>query len=176
MSTRLAQRILILLATSLVLGACNRMENFADLEAFVQEVKARPGAEVEPVPEFIPYQGFIYSAASLRSPFDVPVAVIASDGSPLDQNVVPDFEREREALEEQPLSELTMVGWVTRSGNYEAIIEDQIGIMHRVRVGNYLGRNFGRIVAISDTQINLTEIVPSGSGGWIERPQILTLQ
>ncbi|MEQ8955860.1 MAG: pilus assembly protein PilP, partial [Gammaproteobacteria bacterium] len=55
-------------------------------------------------------------------------------------------------------------------------VEDAFGVVHRVSIGNYLGRNFGRITNISETQMNLTEIVPSGTGGWVERPQTLTLQ
>jgi type IV pilus assembly protein PilP len=39
-----------------------------------------------------------------------------------------------------------------------------------------MGRNHGRIVGIGERQIDVTEIVPTGDGGWIERPQTLTLQ
>jgi type IV pilus assembly protein PilP len=39
-----------------------------------------------------------------------------------------------------------------------------------------MGKNHGRIVAIDERQIDVTEIVPTGDGGWIERPQTLTMQ
>jgi len=54
--------------------------------------------------------------------------------------------------------------------------EDPHDAAHRVRIGDYLGRNYGRIESISENQVNLIEIVPSGSGGWVERPQTLTLR
>ena len=57
---------------SLLIAACSPNNNFSDLEAFVSEVNSRPSAPVEPVPEFVPYEGFIYGAASSRSPFDIP--------------------------------------------------------------------------------------------------------
>lgn len=166
----------LLLALLVSLTGCARVQNFADLQAFVNEVKARQGAPVEPVPEFVPYEGFIYGAASLRSPFDLPIVIDTSSGQVLSQDVKPDFDRVREPLENEPLSELKMVGMLTRNGKYEALIEDNAGVVHRLAVGNYLGRNFGRIENITERQVNLIEIVPSGNGGWVERPQTLTLQ
>ena len=169
-------RIPALALMGLVLVSCQRNDNLQDLESFVAEVKSRPGEEVEPVPEFVPYEGFVYSAASLRSPFDIPLAIDNESSTVLSQDVEPDFERIREPLESQALSEMSMVGMLVRSGQFEALIEDAFGEVHRVAVGNYLGRNHGRIQSISETQLNLIEIVPSGSGGWVERPQTLTLQ
>ena len=172
----LTMRFLSLVATSMLLAACNRIDNMADLQSFVNEVKSRPGAEVEPVPTFEPYEGFIYGAASQRSPFEVPLVIDAEGSGQLAQDVEPDFERIREPLEGHSLSELSMVGMLTREGVYEALIEDAFGEIHRVEIGNYLGRNYGRIENISETQVNLIEIVPSGTGGWVERPQTLTLR
>ena len=73
----------------------------------------------------------------------------------MNQNVVPDFERIPELLENQSLSELTMVGRLTTTdGVYEALIEDGFGEVHRVGIGNHMGRNYGRIEQISDSQLN----------------------
>lgn len=162
---------------SLLIAACSPVSNFTDLEAFVNEVNSRPSAPVEPVPEFVPYEGFIYGAASSRSPFDIPLIIDNESGAVLNQDVEPDLERIPEFLENQSLSELKMVGRLTSTGGvYEALVEDGFGEVHRVGVGDYMGRNYGRIDQISDSQMNMIEIVPSGSGGWVERPQTLTLQ
>jgi len=147
------------------------------LEAYVSEVNSRPSSPVEPVPEFVLYEGFIYGASSSRSPFDMPLIIDSDSAVVLNQNVEPDLERIPEFLENQSFSELTMVGRITIVGGiFEALIEDGFGEVHRVRVGNHMGRNYGRIQQISDSQLNIIEIVPSGSGGWVERPQTLTLQ
>lgn len=170
-------RTILGVCASLLLAACQPVNNFSDLEAFVDEVNSRPSAPVEPVPEFVPYEGFIYSAASARSPFDVPLVIDNENGTVLSQDVEPDFDRIPELLENQSLSELKMVGRLTTTGGvYQALIEDGFGEVHRVGVGNYMGRNYGRIVQISNSQLNMIEIVPSGNGGWVERPQTLTLQ
>ncbi|MEQ8409288.1 MAG: pilus assembly protein PilP [Gammaproteobacteria bacterium] len=169
-------RFSVLSVLALLLAACTGSNNMDDLTAYVANVKSRPGAEVEPVPEFTPYEGFIYSAASQRSPFQVPLNVDPDSVGMLSQDVQPDFDRVRDELESHPLSELRMVGMLTRSGVYHALIEDALGEVHRVTNGDYLGRNHGQIQNISERQVNLVEIVPSGNGGWVERPQTLTLQ
>jgi len=162
---------------SLLIAACSPTNSLSDLEAFVSEVNSRPSSPVEPVPEFVLYEGFIYGAASSRSPFDIPLIIDSDSGVVLNQNVEPDLERIPEFLESQSFSELTMVGRIRIVGGiFEALIEDGFGEVHRVRVGNHMGRNYGRIQKISDAQLNMIEIVPSGSGGWVERPQTLTLQ
>ncbi|MEX0617479.1 MAG: pilus assembly protein PilP [Pseudohongiellaceae bacterium] len=160
----------------LALSACSRSNNMQDLQQFVAEVKSRPGAEVEPVPQFEPYEAFSYSAASFRSPFERPIVVELDETATISQNVEPDLDRPREALEEFNLSELRMVGMMMRDNDYSALVQDETGTVHRIRAGNYLGRNHGRVHTITDTRMELTEIVPSGDGGWVERPQTLTLQ
>ncbi|PCJ25931.1 MAG: pilus assembly protein PilP [SAR86 cluster bacterium] len=169
-------KLFTVLACSLLLTACNRSNTFSDLQAFVNEVNSRPGAEVEPVPEFVPYEGFIYGAASMRSPFQVPLIIDSVSGIVLAQDVEPDFDRIPELLENQSLSELSMVGMLQRDGVFEALVEDGFGEVHRVGAGDHMGRNYGQVKSISETQLNMIEIVPSGNGGWVERPQTLTLQ
>lgn len=169
-------RFLQMISLSALLTACGSYNNFSDLQGFIDDVKARPAAQVEPVPVFVPYEGFIYSAASQRSPFDMPLIINGDETQELTLDVQPDFDRQQELLESQSLSELKMVGMLLRQEVYEALIEDGFGEIHRVGIGNYLGRNYGRIQAISETQLKIREIVPSGNGGWVERPQTLTLQ
>ena len=164
------------LCLTTLLTACGSQDNYSDLQGFVEEVKGRPAAQVEPVPVFAPYEGFIYSAASQRSPFDKPVAISDSGSQERALDLQPDFDRQQELLESQSLSELKMVGMLFREQTYEALVEDAFGEVHRVSVGSYLGRNYGRVQAVSETQMNIREIVPSGDGGWLERPQTLTLQ
>jgi type IV pilus assembly protein PilP len=152
-------RALQSLCLTISLTACGSQDNFSDLQGFVDEVKGRPAAQVEPVPVFVPYEGFIYSAASQRSPFDVPLTISAGGSQELALDVQPDFDRQQELLENQSLSELKMVGMLFRQQTYEALVEDGFGEVHRVSVGSYLGRNYGRVQAISETQMSIREIV-----------------
>ena len=164
---------LMLLGT---LTACGGGGDMADLQQHIVEVTLRPGGEIEPMPEFLPYEAFTYSAASMRSPFDIPLAILMREAGQEVVMVVPDENRPREILEEYALGNLEMVGMLSRDRGYVGLVRDEVGVVHRVSVGNYMGRNHGRIRAVSPTQIDLVEIVPSGDGGWVERPRSLTLQ
>lgn len=159
----------------LLLAACARVDSHSDLRQFAEQVKARPGGEIEPVPEFSAYEAFNYSASGFRSPFDIPIRIQLQEGMRASRDVKPDLDRPREALENFAIAELAMVGMVERNGFYVALVADSMGDVHRVLRGNYLGRNHGRVLAITDSQLDLVEIVPSGDGGWMERPQTLSI-
>jgi type IV pilus assembly protein PilP len=167
----------IILATLIsVISACSDNYDMRDLQNHIVEVTLRPGGEIEPTPGFRPYEAFTYSAAAMRSPFDIPLAVRMRAAGQQETMVRPDENRLREPLEEFPLSELQLVGMMSRDNSHIGLIRDQNWLVHRVRIGAYLGRNHGRVVAVSPTQIDLVEIVPSGDGGWVERPRTLELQ
>lgn len=171
-----AGRALLMAILMLLLAACSRPIAMDDLQQFIIEVSLRPGGPVEPMPQFLPYEAFTYSAASMRSPFDVPIMAGTGEAASPVNLVQPDFDRPAESLEAFALTDLAMVGMITRDRTYIALIRDISGVLHRVGVGNYLGRNHGRITRVTGNDIELVEIVPSGDGGWVERPRTLALQ
>ncbi len=59
----------------LSLNGCGSGGDFADLQAYMDEVRARPKGSIEPLPKFQPYEAFTYNASSLRSPFQPPVKI-----------------------------------------------------------------------------------------------------
>ena len=65
--------------------------------------------------------------------------------------------------------------WAKTGTVEQAIVEDPLGQEHFVRVGNYLGKNQGKITTITATQVSIVEIVPDGRDGWVERPRSLDL-
>ncbi len=166
-----------LLAGVLLLTGCGRGDDLTDLKRWVAEVQARPRPPIEPLPEFRPYESFSYSAANLRSPFEPPVEVKPLAAGSSNKDVKPDPHRVREYLEEFSFDALQMVGTITRDdGILWALISDSEGSIHRVKIGNYLGRNHGRIIEVSETAVNVIEIVVDGKGGYVERPRSLTLK
>ena len=161
-----------------MLAACSGSEGFSDIDALIAEVKARPARAIEPLPEVQAYQAFAYSAANRRSPFaqPVPVEPVRTEQAPR-SNITPDLDRPRELLENFDLGSMTMVGTIRRAGQDElfALVNDGEGGIHRVRTGQYLGKNFGRVTRIEPTGISLVEIVSDGDQGWFERPRTLGL-
>lgn len=166
----------VVLIALLAIAGCSLDGGHSDLHQKMAAVKHKPRGQIEPIPTFTPYSPFVYSAAALRSPFTRPV--LESDqrlvGRRLD--VAPDMNRQRELLEGFNIDALTMVGTLSRRGQLWALIDDGDGGIHRITVGNYMGKNHGRIVNASPSQIDILEIVPDGTGGWIERPRALALE
>lgn len=169
-------RAMCCLGLALVLAGCSNNNEMIALQDYVSTVVNRPPGDIEPPPEFVTYEAFTYSAASLRSPFDLPVDASAAQRNQQNNEVKPDLNRTPEMLENFAIGNLAMVGTLQRAGQIWALVRDEAGEITRVGIGNYMGKNHGRIVEISEFQISVVEIVPTGSGGWIERPQTVTLQ
>jgi len=150
------------------LAACSSADG--DLARFIEETKKQTGGRVEPLPEVKPYQGFIYAAASMRSPF-----LPASPGGGPGGGVRPDSKRNREFLEQFPLDTLKMVGTLKLAGQNYGLVQTKDGLVHRVVPGNYLGTSDGKVIDISASKIQVIEIVPDGLGGYMERPAALAL-
>ena len=163
------QRRLAIISFALALSACS--SDHRDLQNYIDDVKARPGGAIEPLPEIRPAPRFTYQPENRRSPF-IPDA---PERAPQDVGVGPDLDRPREYLEGQPLDALTMVGTLRNATGAFALVQDADALVHRVTVGNHLGQNFGRIVDITDSEISLLEIMPDGLGGYYERPATIGL-
>jgi len=153
------------------LGGCTG--GMDDLEQYVKEVKAKPGGNIEPLPDIKPYESFTYDATSMRSPFTPDTPVVAEGGG--GSGVRPDTSRNREFLEQFPLDTLRMVGTLEAGGSFFGLVQDKDGLVHRVLPGNHLGQNDGKILRISSAAIELVEIVPDGLGGYFERPAAVAL-
>jgi type IV pilus assembly protein PilP len=162
----------LVLALALSVAACG--SDMDDLDRYINEVKARPGGRIDPLPEITPYEVFTYvaDAEGLRSPFvpDTPQAAGAAAGG-----ARPDPDRSREYLEGFPLDTLSMVGTLYIGETMYGLVQTADGLIHRVVPGNYLGQNDGRITDISESEIALVEIISDGIGGYIERDAAVSL-
>ncbi|QRY80002.1 type 4a pilus biogenesis lipoprotein PilP [Pseudomonas sp. PDNC002] len=168
-------RLIICSLLLLSLNGCGSGSDFGDLQAYMDEVRARPKGAIEPLPKFQPYEAFTYSAAALRSPFQPPVKIDLAVKQKGNRVVKPDETRVKQFLEGFNIETFEMVGTLANEQGTFALVRGAGGV-HRVRVGDYLGRNDGKIVAISEGKIDVVEIVPDGEGGWLERPRSLTLK
>jgi type IV pilus assembly protein PilP len=86
-----------------------------------------------------------------------------------------ELNRRKEPLEAFPLDSMSMVGSVNKQGRPFALLRVD-NLLYQVKVGDYIGQNYGRITKISETEISLREIVQDAAGEWIERPATLQLQ
>lgn len=154
----------------LALSACG--DRMGDLRQYTNEIKARKGGRIEPLPQIKPFEVYTYSDQDSRSPFSQSqqsTGLTTINHGTSTNGVHPDFNRNREYLEQFPLDGLKMVGTLTLNGTLFGLVKDSDNVLHRVNVGNYMGQNYGKIISITDSEIKLHEMVPDGQGGWSER-------
>jgi len=70
---------------------------------------------------------------------------------------------------------LAMVGTLQRGKSRFALVRTTDKDVYQVKVGNYMGQNFGVVSGIEDTEIKLKELVQDGAGDWTERSSIIQL-
>jgi type IV pilus assembly protein PilP len=158
-------------AVAVLATAAGCADDTDQLRAKIAEIKARPGGRIDPLPEVKPYETFAYPASDERSPFEPGMPASATGPNA----VRPDSSRPREFLEQFSLDTLRMVGTLKLQGRIYGLVQTKDGLVHRVLPGNHLGQSDGRITAIEEGKISLTEIVPDGMGGFIQRPAALGL-
>ncbi len=166
-------RIILVFLAGLALVGCGRSD--ADLRQWIAQIKARPAEPIEPIPTMRSPEPMVYAAHELRDPFQRarprPDVVAAGSGD----GIRPDADRRREYLEGFPLDTLGMVGTIELEQQVYALIADREGVVHRVREGNYLGQNHGRIERVLGDRIELVELISDGSDGWMERQAQIAL-
>ena len=155
-------------AFGLAIGGCGGAD-LSDLERLVDNATDSPAA-VAPVPTAHAGSGFEYAAMTERSPFE-PFVEVAGTGV----SEAPDPARSPQPQELFPLGQLEMAGTLAGRGRTLALIRDPTGITHPLAVGDYLGRDHGRITAIRATGIDILELVEDGGGRWRARARTLDL-
>lgn len=173
-----AGNLLAMLAVivSVSLTGCASEDNL-DLQEYIQKIKTSQKGRIDPLPDFKPFETYAYSAGNEKDPF-VPWSVV-NDASKAERSVSngiqPDMDRRREILEQFPLDSLKLAGNLEKDGELWAIIKAPDSMVYRVKEGNHMGQNHGRIIRMVEGKIELTEIMPDGLGGWMERPAYLNL-
>ena len=169
--------LMALLVGVVITAGCSGGGQHEDLNDFMANVKEKPSGEVEPLPTFRSYKTFGYGAMAMRSPFDPPLVLAAMDSISGENKVQPPSEnRKKEYLENYNFAALSMVGALSKDGQIWSLVNDGGGGIHRVTTGNYMGKNHGSIVTVTNTKVDVVEVVPDGKGEWVERPRTLALE
>lgn len=143
-----------------------------DLDQFMANAAADMNMTVEPLPEVLPYTPMVYNADSvLLDPFKARQTKRGAG------SLQPNTNRPKELLESFPLESLLYVGSMSKKGSKFALIKTPDNTLHQVKVGNYLGPNFGLITSIQDGEIMIKEVVQDDlDGDWVERDASINLQ
>lgn len=171
-------RLLGMLTVALALGGCSA-SNETEIRQWMAEVRQGMKPTTEQVPPPKEFQPFSYDSRGLIDPFDAQKVVMAvarqQQARAGTSSIRPDLDRRRETLEGYSLDQIRMVGMMRQAGTNVALLETG-GATHLIRVGNYVGQNFGLVTRILETEVQLKEIVQDAAGEWVERPAKLELQ
>lgn len=161
---------------TLLLTACNN--DMTDLHNYIDDVKARQAEPIAPIPAVKTYTPYVYEGQTGRDPF----RPSTSEGSDAEQGVSnrsgpqPDRSRPKEYLEQYELDTLAMVGTFSTDGMDWGLIRDPDGVVHRVAVNDYIGRNHGRVTYVQPNEMGLSELISDGNGGWLVRQASMAIE
>ncbi len=166
-------RVIHFALVSVLLAGCGGEES-QDLRDFVKNSGADMRGKIPPPPEVKPYEPFSYNNdANLPDPFKPRKQDLRAAGR-VGTNQ-PNLDRPKEALEEFPLENLKMVGYLYQNKVGYAVIRAADGKLHRIKAGNYVGLNFGLVKEVKDTEVIIKEMVQDSAGDWSERMSSLQL-
>lgn len=161
-----------------VLSGCS-FSSDVEIQQWMASVRQDMKPTVTPVPEPKEFSPQTYDGRAAVDPFDaqkVQMAVARQAQARASASAIkPDLDRRREVLEGFSLDQIRMVGMMRNAGANVALLETS-GQLHKVQVGNYIGQNFGLITHVSETEVQLKEIVQDAAGEWVERTSKLVLQ
>jgi len=164
-------KLFFLCIFSTLLIGCNNSDG-DDLDKFIRDSSNDMRPRIKPLPEVKPYAALQYNAdGTLSDPFRSRKA--SSKSSALQ----PNLNRPKEPMEAYPLESIKYVGLLSRNKLVYALLQTPDSGVQQVKVGNYVGQNYGVVAEISDSEVILKEIVQDElSGDWIERTSSLALQ
>lgn len=167
--------VILTILFSVLLSACSAKQD--DLNRYIVEVKARPATPIPPIPPVRTYTPYLYEGLLGRDPFRQSTSEgsdqVAQSGT--GNGPRPDLQRPREYLERYELDTLSMVGTFSKETSEWALIRDPDGVIHRIAVGNYIGKNHGKVNGISTNEVQLSEFIADGIGGWLVRDASVAL-
>lgn len=153
------------------LAGCS-FEDGDDLDQYMRDATKDVKPRVKPLPEVQPYMALQYNAdGTLVDPFRARKAVNKSSA------LQPNLSRPKEPMEAYPLESLKYVGLLSKSKLIYALLKTPDESVQQVKLGNYVGQNYGRVTQIKDGEIVLVELVQDDlTGDWVERTTSLVLQ
>ena len=148
-----------------------------ELQEWMEQQKREVKPSVQPLSPPKKFDPQPYSALSGVEPFSTQKLTVALKQEARQPNsmLAAEINRRREPLEAYPLDSMSMVGSVVKQGRQYALLRVD-NLLYQVKLGDYLGQNYGKITKITETDISLREIVQDAAGEWIERPGALQLQ
>lgn len=162
----------------LLLGGCT--SDHSDLNAWVQEQRNSARPRIQKIAEPLVFTPQAYASAEGMAPFSLSklTQVLSKDSMGHSSNIAllnVEKSRQKEDLESYPLDAIVMVGTIKKESQDNALLKVN-NLIYPVKIGGYIGQNYGRILNINEQSIKLREVVQDPAGDWVERITTLDLQ
>ncbi|MEN9473138.1 MAG: hypothetical protein RLZZ495_1227 [Pseudomonadota bacterium] len=167
-------------ATLVIMGCTTTSED--EIKKWMTDQRSNIKPKVTPIPPPKQFKPETYGNADKPDPFSSQKLTQALRNEVAQTNaqnnsalVEPELARRKEPLEAVPLDTMTLLGNITQAGRLVALIKVD-SLLYQIKLGAYLGQNYGKVIKITETEVTLREIVQDAAGTWVERMQTLTLQ
>ena len=170
---------LFMIAVGATLVGCGSSQE-DDIRQWMVEERNQAKPKVATIPEPKQFKPESYVNAATVEPFSKEklTQALKRDSSQSASNgalVAPELARRKEPLEAFPIDAMNLVGSIIKAGSPVALVKVD-NLLYQVKVGNYLGLNYGKVTKITESEVTLREIVQDAVGEWIERVATLQLQ
>ncbi len=166
---------LTIIVLSIFIFGCQRDSNIAEFVNDTNKSVTKPSQKPVPIYQ---YKAANYAAYNARDPF---INILIKRAQPKDitapdKTYAPDFTRQKELLEKVELGKLTFIGFVQKDDLTWALLQDYLGIVHQVKKGSFIGKNYGIITDIDDQRITVEERFEDRKGNWVKRRSVLKIK
>jgi len=158
-----------------VLGGCSSKHQ--DIQEWMNQQRQTTTPRVTPIARPVPFVPVAYTQSSMPDPFNTDrlTKVLKAENSGSDALLQAELSRRKEPLEGFPRDIISMIGNIDKHGQQVALVKAN-NLIYQVRVGNYLGQDYGKVTKITENIIELREIIQNSAGEWVERKAEMQLQ
>lgn len=158
------------------LTGCSKIDTTKDLKNKIEKTKNTVVGQVAPLPKFKETDNYTYQNIGIRSPFDLTMIEKRKGTEKVFTVVKPEEDRQKTELEYTDIDRFKMVGTIKKSdGILEAILDYGTGSFKTIAKDDYIGKNNGKVISITNESVEIIEIVPNGMYRWLERPMSIRL-
>lgn len=154
--------LLIPLAVSLV--GCSE-GNISDLKTWMAQEETKLKGKIPQLPPAKSFEPKDFIAKSDPFVIKAPISLVEFEKNLL----APDENRKKEPLENYSLDSIKMTGFMTKDNINYALLKTSNNLIHYVKVGNYMGKNYGKIVKLTESNIILDERLLDTNGVWKQK-------
>jgi type IV pilus assembly protein PilP len=157
--------LLLLVASSLLLGGCSERKHLRDLEKYVTQLKqnSQQPQKASLLKDLHAPAPVTYTAANLRSPFSMSSSAASKTIS-------------KHPLQNFPTAQLHFKGTVTQGDNTWAFVLAPDNKLYQVKLGDMIGDHYGKIISITETSLVIQEQVDQLIPVGVPNTKIVTLQ